>query len=155
MTHIELYKLALDALKVLLDEHTPAREAQLKGIVAISALQDAIDADKTATPEDMAIYKQISDGYFKGLKPSEPVIAYHYKYNTAFNQGVWGVGYNVPKDALEFHPLYRHQPVPEPLTDEEIERLYLKAHDYTMNQGWGIRANAFARAIEAAIRGKK
>ena len=56
-------------------------------------------------------------------EPSEPVIAYHYQYDTAFNQGVWGVGFNVPKTAIQSFPLYRSihpESKPAPLPEWEL-----------------------------------
>ena len=47
----EAAQMALDALTVLLDEWTPAREAQLKGIAAIAALREALNAPE---PEPVA-----------------------------------------------------------------------------------------------------
>lgn len=55
-----------------------------------------------------------------------PVVAWHYKYSTATNKNVWSVGFNVPKIATEWHPLFRKQvgaviPLAEPVTDDEID----------------------------------
>jgi hypothetical protein len=44
MTKDEALKLALEALTVLLDEWTPARQAQLKGMEAVTALKQARSA---------------------------------------------------------------------------------------------------------------
>jgi hypothetical protein len=44
MTKDEALKLALEALTVLLDEWTPARQAQLKGMEAVTAIKQAIAA---------------------------------------------------------------------------------------------------------------
>lgn len=84
-------------------------------------------------------------------EPSEqPVIAYHYQYDTAFHQGVWGVGYNVPKNATQSFPLYRaSKPAPLPeLTDEEIELIGNRANYEAPAMGWN---RWFARAIEQAV----
>jgi hypothetical protein len=44
MTKDEALRLALEALTVLLDEWTPARQAQLKGMDAITAIKAALEA---------------------------------------------------------------------------------------------------------------
>ena len=44
----EVLKLALEALTLLLDEWTPARQAQLKGMEAVTAIKQAIALDKKA-----------------------------------------------------------------------------------------------------------
>lgn len=35
------------------------------------------------------------------------IVGWHYKYDTAFYRGVWGIGFNVPAHATEWHPLVR------------------------------------------------
>ena len=52
-------KQALEALTVLLDEWTPARQAQLKGMEAVTALQSIISQD--------ALYKMAEDAVTIGL----------------------------------------------------------------------------------------
>jgi hypothetical protein len=44
MTKDEALKLALEALTVLMDEWTPARQAQLKGMEAVKAIKQALAA---------------------------------------------------------------------------------------------------------------
>ena len=44
MTQTEALRLALEALTVLLDEWTPARQAQLKGMEAVTAIKAALEA---------------------------------------------------------------------------------------------------------------
>ena len=46
------------------------------------------------------------------------------------------------------------QPEQEPLTDEDIKTMYLRAHDNNMYMGWLAVAVAFARAIEAKLKEK-
>jgi hypothetical protein len=54
MTHTkdEALKLALEALTVLLDEWTPARQAQLKGMEAVTALKQALAAQQEHEPDN-------------------------------------------------------------------------------------------------------
>ena len=46
------------------------------------------------------------------------------------------------------------QPEHQPLTDEDIKTMYLRAHDNNMYMGWLAVAVAFARAIEAKLKEK-
>jgi len=57
MTHTkdEALKLALEALTVLLDEWTPARQAQLKGMEAVTALKQALAAPVQPVPWSQAL----------------------------------------------------------------------------------------------------
>ena len=91
-------------------------------------------------------------------EPSEPVIAYHYQYDTAFNQGVWGVGYNVPKNATQSFPLYRaskQAPLPE-LTDEQVDTLVGNwfAEDWAQEKARKM-LDDFASIMRAAAREKQ
>ena len=45
-------------------------------------------------------------------------------------------------------------PEHQPLTDEDIKTMYLRAHDNNMYMGWLAVAVAFARAIEAKLKEK-
>lgn len=45
--------------------------------------------------------------FSEAQKAVSGIIAWHYKYDTAFSRGVWGVGFNVPPYAIEWHPLVR------------------------------------------------
>lgn len=62
---------------------------------------------KGATLEhDIALRLGLGITYPEGEGAPLPV-AYHYKYKSTLGSDVWGIGFNVPNYALEWHPLGR------------------------------------------------
>jgi hypothetical protein len=131
MTHIKLYKLALDALHSIakagldLDEYVNNNLTSLQKVAddAIAALQAAITAEESAEP----VLWLLRDGKAKWVEYEDPAASSA-----------------LPKEYIST-PLYTHPPVPEPLSDEEIRNL------------WNIYDNDeidFARAVITASRSK-
>jgi hypothetical protein len=128
MTHIELYKLALDALEMV----RVGANTRVRMDFAIAALQAAL------------------------AEPSEPVawITKGGKGDLWWYQSCTEDGELNPEDL----PLYTHPPVPvrptdsEPLTEGEIDSIA----DTCKFDGssTAVYPHEFARAIEAAIRSK-
>jgi hypothetical protein len=74
VTKDEALKLALEALNVLLDEWTPARQAQLKGMEAITAINQAIEMRQEAVGEVSG--NDWSTGIlYRDLEPGAPLYA--------------------------------------------------------------------------------
>jgi hypothetical protein len=141
MTHIELYKLALDALEPGLDcardkaedihesykGYYPERHARADKNVA--EIEAAIAALQAALAEPSA----------------EPVAYLHKHYGHLQDaRGLSQAQYDEYKNG-QWVPLFTHPPVPESLTVVEIMREWSSAKDSVVD---------FARAIEAAIRSK-
>jgi hypothetical protein len=131
MTHIELYKLALDALEPGLDcardkaedihesykGYYPERHARADKNVA--EIEAAIAALQAALAEPQ----------------SDPIVGTRSWYENG----------KLTTINLKHSEVYTHPPVPEPLTVVEIMREWNSAKDSVVD---------FARAIEAAIRSK-
>ena len=64
------------------------------------------NSDGATLEHDIALRLGLAITYPDGEAKPLPV-AYHYKYISVFGHEVWGVGYNVPTSALEYHPLAR------------------------------------------------
>jgi hypothetical protein len=67
MTKDEALRLALEALTVLLDEWTPARQAQLKGMDAITAIKQALAKQEQGEP--VAYVKTIIEALYENSDP--------------------------------------------------------------------------------------
>jgi hypothetical protein len=144
MTKDEALRLALEALTVLLDEWTPARQAQLKGMDAITAVKAALlsRSDGEAKDEPVAWAFFFEDGEVS---------------NELFDTREHGEKWLLSDDCLwagSLKPLYTIQPQRKPLTDEEIQQIFI-ANSVVVDNGnaymvAGLRTVNIARAIEAA-----
>ena len=120
--------LALEALTVLLDEWTPARQAQLKGMEAVTAIKQARSAP---VQEPVAFFDWYDNAHWGNEDFKEGC---HRSWNAA-------IKYITPQQR-------------KPLTDEEIQQIFI-ANSVAVDNGnaymvAGLRALNITRAIEAA-----
>jgi hypothetical protein len=152
----EALRLALEALTVLLDEWTPARQAQLKGMEAVTAIKSALEANEFNPDWDTQAV--LTEEIQRMAKRSEELEAHGEP--VAFRLKSETVDYQVTcysKEQADIYindmgwqlieVLYTTPPQRKPLTDEQIKQVM---DDCDEGQEDAEYILAFARAIEAA-----
>ncbi len=99
----EAMKLALEALNVLLDEWTPARQAQLKGMATVTVLEEALAKQEQGEPVAWAMLHD-NGVFIDAIHPDE-----HARIEGEYT-----------------HPLYTTTQQRKPLTYEQMDKAAMK-----------------------------
>jgi hypothetical protein len=128
MTQTEALRLALEALTVLLDEWTPARQAQLKGMEAVTAIKASLEAKDE--PVALVVYR--GEICYKSTDDDQSF-------------AIWcPVNYDSKHEFADGTKFYTTPPQRKPLTDEEVADI--ERNSITRRQA--------IRAIEAKLKEK-
>ena len=153
-------RLALEALTVLLDEWTPARQAQLKGMEAVTAIKAALEAKDEPVAHSVvagALFdfmgwltsrekRLILSSVDEASPAVEAITEFAKKRNLSLKYaevGYWMEFLSTPPPVADPHKRPSRSDI-KPLTDEEIGAILEGVNAY------GTRLYTFARAIEAA-----
>ena len=151
MTKDEALSLALEALTVLLDEWTPARQAQLKGMEAITAIKAALEAKDE--PVACWCHKCNENELVNGIPFAMTRMILCPKCGNkrcpkASDHTLQCTNSNEPNQAGS---VYTTPPQRKPLTDEEIDTIGATIFRAEFLDDTEVKSNhEFARAIEAA-----
>ena len=136
----EILQQALNALTVLLDEWTPAREAQLKGTDAITALREALSAPE---PEPVALESVHLTRDTKGMC----VVRVNGRVAIRDNGDI--IDHMATLEWFAAPPAAPAPAAPVPLTDEQIDAIRANCWSHP-GLGASFNYDKFARAIERA-----
>jgi hypothetical protein len=133
----EALRIALEALTVLLDEWTPARQAQLKGMEAVTAIKSALsgEAQTRSVDKDEPVALAWAEGYRMGIADERTSEA---------NIGI--AGFNAKVEPARENP-YANTPPQQKAKDEPVAWVYPEfwQHLENLNCGTAYRLTGIGR----------